>query len=150
MKQEMPIKMLIKDHRNVEKLFADCHKKRNPAERAEIVNKIVKELEVHMELEEKLFYPKVESFSEEGRKLVKHGRGEHEELKKIARKLKNISETSVDDNENLRQMEKIKNDHVMDEEKEMFPFAEKNLKDELGMMFSAKMMALKEKLKLEK
>lgn len=148
--EEMPIQMLKKDHQKVEELMSGCKNTVDPKERAEILNKIVKELEIHMQVEEELFYPLVSGVSDEGEQLIRHGKREHDELREIILSFKDMDEYSDEYEEDLKKMEVVKNDHIREEEQRVFPFAEKNLEDEMGITLSTKMMALKQKLKLEK
>lgn len=145
----MPIQMLKKDHRKVAELMSACRSTQDPTERAELVSKITKELEIHMQVEEELFYPLVAGFSEEGEQIVKHSKKEHDEMKEIIADLGDIEESTEEDDENLKRLEATKNDHVREEEQNMFPFAEKNLEDEMGIGLSVRMLALKEKLKMK-
>ena len=149
MNEETPIKMLKKDHRKVEELFTECYGTNDAQERADLVNKIASELEVHMKLEEELFYPEVERVSAEGLALVEHSRSEHQKMKDIISELKHRSDIETNDEIKLRELDMIMSEHVKEEEQKMFPLAEKELKDELGLGFSAKMFALKQKLKLQ-
>lgn len=146
----MPIQMLKKDHRKVEELMSACKNTQNPSERAELMGKIIKELEIHMQIEEEMFYPLVSGASEEGEQMVRHSKREHEEMKGIISSLSDTDEADEEDDENLKRLELAKNDHVREEEQKMFPFAEINLQDEIGLILSTKMLAMKEKLKMQK
>jgi hypothetical protein len=49
--------LLSKDHRNVESLFKRCLAAHNPQERSELAVEVCKELILHTQIEEELFYP---------------------------------------------------------------------------------------------
>lgn len=148
--EEMPIQLLKKDHSKVEELLSACINTNDPKEAAEILKKIIEELDAHMKVEEELFYPLVSSVSEDGERMVKHSKREHQEIKELFGELSGVEEMNEDDFENIKRIKMMKNDHVREEEQKMFPFAEKNLEDELGVILSAKMIALKEKIKFGK
>lgn len=147
--EEMPIQMLSKDHRKVEELLSACKNTRDSKERGEILEKIIRELEVHMQVEEELFYPLVSGVSDEGEQMIKHGKTEHNQLREIISDLKGVSQPTEEDDENIKRLEMLKSDHVREEEQKVFPFAQQNLEDKLGTALAAKMLALKEKLKME-
>lgn len=152
MAEETPIKMLKSDHRKVEGLFNEC-RQINPndnEERMEKVKKIAKELEIHMELEEQTFYVEVEKFSQEGSDMIKHAKEEHQKIKGIIGSLKNAMEGNMLEDRKLQELETNVTEHVKDEEEKVFPFAESNLSDVLGTAFAAKMLMIKEKIRLQK
>jgi hemerythrin superfamily protein len=152
MTEETPIKMLKSDHRKVESLFNEC-RQINPndmEERMEKIKKIAKELEIHMDLEEQTFYPEVEKFSQEGAEMIKHAKEEHQKIKGIIGSIKNAMEGNKIEDQKLQELETNVTEHVKDEEERVFPFAESNLSDVLGVTFAAKMLAIKEKIRFQK
>lgn len=149
MANETPLKMLESDHRKVEELFADYKNEDDIENKKDLCEKICKELEVHAELEEQFVYPLIAKSSDEGREMIEHGRQEHEQMKELISKMKMGDEVSIDD-EMMEELESVVTDHVSEEESEVFPYADSKLKDELGLMLSAKMLAVKEKMKVEK
>lgn len=150
MAEETPVKMLEKDHRKVEELFNEC-RQINPndiEERKDVIGKIINELEIHAELEEQTFYSLVENISQEGKSLIDQSREEHQEMKTIIENLKGMMQGNAIDDMKLSQLESTVLNHVQREERQVFPFAEREASDELNFTFAAKMLALKEKLRL--
>lgn len=146
--EETPINMLKADHRKVEKLFDDFYGETENDERSDIAEKIFKELRIHMQLEEEMLYPMIEQVSSEGEKMGQHARQDHQKVKEIIASLKKGDEIEVDESK-MREMNALLADHIAEEEDEVFPFAGDNLKEELGLTFSTKMLALKEKLRMQ-
>lgn len=145
--EETPIKMLEKDHRKVEELFNDFKNETDTTEKNDIVKKICKEISIHSQVEEELFYPQIENFSEEGKKMIEESRREHESIKMIVAELADINVAELANENRVFELEKVKTFHVKREEDEVFPFAQSNISDKLGLSLSAKMLALKEKLR---
>ena len=149
MAEETSVKMLKKDHKKVEELF-NQFRQINPSdteERKDLIEKITNELEIHAQLEEQMFYPLVEDISEEGRTLIAQSRNEHDEMKGIINKLKAMDAMNQIDDSRLSELETIVMNHVSREEGQVFPFAQQQASDKLGMGFAAKMLALKEKMR---
>jgi len=87
------IDLLKDDHREVERLFSEflASEDSEPDQREEIFQQIEKELLVHGEVEEKIFYPAVEDFSPE---KVEEAVREHAEVKQI---LADMLELEIED-----------------------------------------------------
>ena len=148
MSEETPLKLLERDHRKVEELFDD-YKNADEEDKEDLTEKICKELEIHAELEEQLIYPVIKNSSGDGNSMIEDSIDEHQEMKTIISKLKMGEEFNVDD-EMMQQLENVVKKHVDEEEGKVFPYADVNLKDELGIGLSAKMLAMKEKLRFQK
>ena len=58
-------------------------------------------------------------------------------------------EFEVDD-ESMQELQGSVKKHVDEEESKVFTYADNNLKDEFGLTLSAKMLAMKEKLRFQK
>jgi hemerythrin-like domain-containing protein len=128
-----PIEIIKRDHRKVEKLFKEYEELGDNAfeTKKEIVEKLISELRLHTEMEEKFFYPKMrDKFSKEDDKMVEEAYAEHDVAKRI---LEELSVTHVEDpqfdarvkvlNENIAH-------HVMEEEQELLPKAEEKFKED--------------------
>ena len=128
-----PIEIIKRDHRRVESLFKEYEDLGEYAfeSKALVVENIIRELRLHDEMEEMLFYPRAEeSLNKEGIKMVEEAYVEHSVAKRL---LEELSVTHPEDpqfdarvkvlNENIAH-------HIMEEEQELLPRIEKELKDE--------------------
>jgi hemerythrin-like domain-containing protein len=128
-----PIEIIKRDHRKVEGLFKeyeDLEEKASETKR-EVVGKIINELRLHTEMEEKMFYPIVKGkFSAEDEKMIEEAYAEHDVVKRL---LEELGVTHPEDpqfdakvkvlNENIAH-------HIMEEEQELLPKAEQELTEE--------------------
>lgn len=126
------VELIRDDHVKAKKLFRNFEIETDAEEREEIADDILSSLVAHAEAEEKYFYPEVAKVASiDIRKLVTHGEEEHEEMKRLIEKIKEIDfatgyETLISD---LRdQIE----DHITEEEGKILPEAEVKLRDHLG------------------
>lgn len=117
------ITMLTQDHREVEKLFSEYEELGDTAKvsKRKLAQKICRELEIHMELEEKIFYPETKETVEDSEDLVNEGVVEHESAKKL---MKEISKMEGDEelfDSKVMVLKELIEHHVEEEEDEMFP-----------------------------
>jgi len=138
--------LLKHDHREVSKLFAQIKKSDGGEKQEKLFKNLKQELELHTKLEETHLYP-VLMKHEQTKDLAKHAREEHGEVKKL---LKQMSALSVGDDEwadLCQQLQSGVEDHVEEEENEMFPAAEKALDktqiDEIGKKIEEEKQAAK-------
>jgi hemerythrin-like domain-containing protein len=121
-----PIEIIKHDHRNVESLFREYEDLAEDAfeTKEEVVAKIIAELKVHTEMEEKLFYPRLrEAFTHEEDKMLAEAYVEHDIAKRLLEKL---SVTHVEDMEydaTVKVLNENITHHVMEEEQELLPKA---------------------------
>lgn len=121
------IKLLEADHREAEELFEKYEKIKDKAsaqEKMEIAKKVCGALLIHMELEEKIFYPQVRQKIDDD-DLMNESVVEHAGAKDL---IKQIGLLNADDpmfDAKLKVLgEQIKH-HVEEEESEMFPKVKK-------------------------
>jgi hemerythrin superfamily protein len=115
--------MLKADHERVAELFDQLEVTQDDAERRRIFVQIQQELELHTYIEESVFYP---DFSEkEGfRDLIAGAYDEHQEMKDLIQ----VIEQTTDGTEWDHRVEELMicvEQHVADEEDELFPRIEK-------------------------
>lgn len=142
------LEMLKMDHQKVRELF-DAYDSASHDDfdtKHAIAQEVFQELEMHMDLEEEIFYPAVENKGQDA--MVAESVAEHDVVKDLINDLVDIS---VDDEEFSAKFSVMKENifhHVHSEETKMFPFAEKNLEDQLEQlgkeMFSLKRAIQKE------
>lgn len=135
-----PLSLLKNDHANVKSMLRD-YKKMSFDDKKDQAEMICSELVIHMGLEEEHFYPEVKDVSSEGKDMVSEAMREHKRIREHVRKIgKAAHEKEVD--EHLQELEAVLLDHISEEEKEMFPFAERNFKDDFNKI-EAKFIAYK-------
>lgn len=136
-----PLKLIKADHEKVKSLFeeydgADYDVKKTLSE------EILKELSGHMEMEESLFYPKIEAISDDAEELISEARREHEEVKEHLEGIKaSQDEESLD--MHMKEMEEGVLHHIEEEEDKIFSLAKDNLKKDFKSL-SEQMLEFKE------
>jgi hemerythrin superfamily protein len=147
MPDQKPIEMLKSDHRRVEGLFNDFDQTdtEDYESKQSIAEDVCEDLKVHAQVEEEVFYPEVEGVSDEGKEMIKDSRREHQEIKDLITQLESMNPEDDEYEEKFKSLEDVTKHHVQEEESKVFPFAEENLADKMGMGMTAKMMAMKGK-----
>jgi hemerythrin superfamily protein len=128
---------LIKaDHRTVEKLFREFEQAGDRAYKTkqQLVEQIIRELEVHATIEEESYYPAVEAKAKkDGKELVAEAVEEHHVVKVLLRELAAMSaEDDAFDAKVTVLIENVRH-HVEEEESELLPQSQEILgKEELA------------------
>lgn len=138
--------LLKSDHAAVKKLFTRFRQTTDRATRArqDLVTRLATELEVHAQIEEEIFYPAMREVPRAA-KLLKEAHEEHEDVKSLVAEMQSEDEpealaTKVDE------LREAVLHHATEEEREMFPLAEKLGRErllELGQALSARRRQLK-------
>jgi hemerythrin superfamily protein len=138
------IDLIKNDHRKVEDLFAQITSsgESEPSEQEKILQQIEKELLVHGDIEEQIFYPAVQGLAA-GK--VEEAIGEHAEVKEL---LADLLELDIDDDqfdETLTTLIDLVTDHVAEEEAAdgILAMARKHLDESKLQDLAQKMQALK-------
>jgi hemerythrin superfamily protein len=118
------IELLTKDHRKVDELFAKIQN--GEGDPTAVFQKIYRELNLHAEIEESLFYPELEAKSETSDK-VRHSYREHKEVKNLLEELAAASPGSEGWLDKIQQLQESVEHHVDEEENELFPKAKEVL-----------------------
>lgn len=134
-----PIKIIKSDHTMIEALFKKYEGLGDDAFKTKqaTATEIIELLSMHAEMEEKLFYPKLEEkFNKEDEKMVEEAYTEHSVAKKL---MADIESAQVDDPQfdaRVKVLTEMVRHHVKEEEGELLPEAQKELteeeQDELG------------------
>jgi hypothetical protein len=127
-----PTQLLKKQHREVESLFKKVEKSESPEEARRLIEEIRANLELHMRIEEDMFYPAVRELPQKkAEEMVLEAYEEHGVVKLV---LERLPEADPEDERFHAKMtvllELIKH-HVEEEEKEMFKLAKKLDEDDL-------------------
>ena len=120
--------MLRADHAKVSKLFAQFDKSRSLAKKKELVATICKELLVHTEIEETIFYPAVQAALKD-HALVPEANVEHASIKTLIDQVDGADPGSDEYDAKVKVMAEYVKHHVKEEHNEMFPKARKTKLD---------------------
>jgi len=141
------IEMLREDHQKVKDLF-EHFEGTESADKKQIVDTTLRELEVHTSLEEEIFYPAArralkEIADAEGDDTIDEAWEEHHVVKLIAAELKKMRSSGERYGAKFTVLAESVKHHIKEEEEELFPKLEGHIDaEELGQ----KMMARKQTL----
>jgi hemerythrin superfamily protein len=146
------VAMLIADHKKVKKLFSDFNNLKEEGseeDKTTLVEEICKELKIHAELEEEIFYPAVRKAIDEP-DLMDEALVEHAGAKDL---IAQLEEASPDDDlydAKVTVLGEQIDHHVKEEEGKMFPKAQRAKVDTeaLGVTMLKRKVALMEKMGL--
>ncbi len=122
------IKMLKKQHREVEGLFKELEKAKSAGPRRRIFEKIADALAIHATIEEKHFYPAAKKKQTED--MLLESVEEHLQVKRV---IADLLKLDADDPTFMAKATVLKEDvqhHVEEEEDDLFPKVEKLLDDD--------------------
>src|SRR6202048_2228730 len=111
------IELLKEDHEKVEKIFSAIEKKEN---RQKMFPELDRELSVHAEIEEKIFYPAAKE-AEPTRDLVLESIEEHKQIKMVLADLEQTDKTTDEWGAALKVLKEDVMHHVGEAEDELFP-----------------------------
>ena len=125
------IRLLKDDHQKVKKLFRE-YEAAGEGKKHGIVEQVFHELEVHTTLEEEIFYPAVKAKADEkGQELVAESLQEHHVVDVLMKEMKRLDPEKPEYEAKFTVLMENVEHHAEEEEKEMFPDAEKKLRGEL-------------------
>lgn len=128
------ITMLENDHKTVKELFEriKATTERAVKTRQELLERIEHELQVHMTLEQEIFYPAFRDAvdSKEALKIFHEAQEEHRAADKVLADLKRTDASSVAFGGRAKVLAELVTHHADEEEDEMFPLAKKHLSSE--------------------
>jgi len=134
-KPQPAIAMLKADHKLVDELFEQFESAKSSETKKTLAEQICKELTIHAQVEEEIFYPAVKEALKD-KQLVPEAQVEHATLKNLIAEI----EAAKDDEEMWEARVKVLGEyvkhHVKEEQNEMFPKAKASDldMDELGVM----------------
>jgi hemerythrin-like domain-containing protein len=122
--------MLTADHRLVHDYF-DAIEKASQASLAadrhrkpDLIRQVCDELDVHMRVEEAVFYPALRvAFNDSDDKLVEHSEEEHAKARSLIERLRTPGNDDSAVDSLVQQLREAVEHHVHDEEERLFPFA---------------------------
>lgn len=135
--------LLRADHKLVARLFDQFEKARSASKKKALVARICKELRVHTQIEEEIFYPAFQ-IALKDHELVPEANVEHGSVKDLIAQVEGLEPGGDDYDARVKVMGEFVKHHVKEEHTEMFPKAKKSKLDlrELG----GRMLARKQEL----
>lgn len=125
-KDEMNITEIITmDHRKADTLFMEIEKTDDPKKLQEFFGQLYKDLSVHAEAEEQIVYPAIRSYYSNTQELY----DEQAEMKQMLAKIKAMNPSSSDFKAQIKLLKTAVQDHVKEEENDMFPQIRRNLSE---------------------
>src|ERR1700678_2152085 len=117
------IALLQADHRSVEKLFKEFEGAgdRAFATKAKVVSEIIRELSVHAEIEELLFYPAASNAAAQTKSMVLEALEEHLGAKRLLADLEKMEATDERFDAKMTVLIEQVRHHVSEEEDDLFP-----------------------------
>lgn len=128
-----PVEIIKRDHRAVEKMFKEYEELGDRAfeTKRKIVDQIIEALTLHTEMEEVCLYPKLtDTFNKEGDKMVEEAYAEHQVAKRLLEELSVIDPQDPQFDAKVKVLSENISHHVKEEEEELLPKTEKELKEE--------------------
>ena len=122
------IKMLKKQHREVESLFKELEKAKTAAARRKTFDQIADALAIHATIEEQHFYPAAKRKQTEP--MLLESVEEHLEMKRVIADLLKLSPSDPTFMAKVTVLKEDVQHHVEEEEAELFPKVEKLLDDD--------------------
>ena len=116
------INVLKQDHRTVEKMFADYQESQD----REVVEQICNELDQHTRLEEEIVYPVLRTEVPDGEGMASHAEDEHKEARQLVGRIRQTDDADHLD-ELVQDLQSAIEEHVSEEENEVFPKMESAL-----------------------
>lgn len=122
--------LLSEDHARVHSLFTTMDSSGDPAERQRLLDQLKRELDLHTQLEEELFYPELLHSQRTGDR-VRHALHEHGEIHREMMALSGVDADSDSWRERFQAVRARIEDHVKEEENQLFPQARQVLSTRL-------------------
>lgn len=128
--------LLKTDHRTVAALFDEVMATNAKSKKQTLVKKIIKELAVHTNIEEQVFYPRVRELVRDAEREVLEALEEHHIVKWVLAELEKMSPDDERFDAKVKVLHENVTHHVEEEESKLFPMVrehmDKRALDELG------------------
>lgn len=122
------IDLIKRDHDKIRRLFREWGEAGDRgAEKRDVVEQALMELEIHSKLEEEIFYPAVRGAGGELHESVEEGVTEHEQMDQIINELKAMDPSSDVFVDRFQALVGMVQYHVAEEEGDLLPKAERAL-----------------------
>ncbi|MCY7382647.1 MAG: hemerythrin domain-containing protein [Microcoleus sp. CAN_BIN18] len=145
-KDEMNITEIISmDHRKVDTLFMEIEKPEDPQKLQEFFGQLYKDLSVHSEAKEQIVYPAIRSYYSNTQELY----DEQAAMKQMLAQIKALNPSSSDFKAQIKLLKTAVQDHVKQEENDMFPQIRRNLSEAQMEQMATQFKAAKSTLQQE-
>ncbi len=115
------LELLEEDHRKVEELFDEYDEAEGDDERrGELAKQICRELTVHAEIEEEIFYPRAREATKDN-ELIDEAIVEHASVKHLIGEIEEMEPGDDLFDARIRVLEEMVKRHIQEEEEELFP-----------------------------
>lgn len=121
-KNEEATALLKADHKLVDSLFKEFEITSSDKKKKQLVDEICKELTIHAQIEEEIFYPEVQKALKD-HEMVPEAIVEHASLRELIAAVKGVEPDGDMYDAKVKVMSEYVKHHVKEEEKEMFPEA---------------------------
>jgi hemerythrin superfamily protein len=141
--------LLMKDHENVQGLFAQFERAREDAQKKSMLfEKIRDELQMHTKVEEEIFYPAVEELPiERAKDDIERSIQDHEEVDDLLDELQSLSPDDADFDEKMAELMDAVRSHIQLEQEKVFKVARAGLGEEQLQELGREMEEFKESMK---
>jgi hemerythrin superfamily protein len=120
--------LLEAQHRQVEQSFGEALGTEDPKARRAAMEQVIQQLTLHTQLEETIFYPAVQGIdTEKAKDMVLEAYEEHHVVKMILKELPKVDPSADNFEAKMTVLKEMVEHHVEEEEREMFPMAERQL-----------------------
>ncbi|HUC12218.1 MAG TPA: hemerythrin domain-containing protein [Stellaceae bacterium] len=115
------LQLLEEDHRKVEELFDEYDEMSGDDQRrGELADQICRELTVHAQIEEEIFYPRAREATKDN-ELIDEAIVEHASVKHLIKEIEEIEPGEELFDARIRVLEEMVKRHIQEEEEELFP-----------------------------
>ena len=141
--------LLMKDHENVQGLFAQFDRANEDAQtKSMLFEKIKDELQMHTKVEEEIFYPAVEELPiERAKDDIERSIQDHKEVDALLDELQSLSPDDADFDEKMTELMDAVRSHIQLEQEEVFKVARAGLGEEQLMELGREMKEFKQSMK---
>jgi hemerythrin superfamily protein len=152
MKQHDAIALLKADHKTVRGMFKETEElsERAKMQLKRLGDQICRELTIHTEIEEQIFYPAVRERTQRGhkdeRELVLESYEEHALAKHVISELRGMDGTDEAYRPKLKVLMELVDTHIKEEERELFPGVKQMMDEDELMELGQRMMEMKGEL----
>jgi hemerythrin superfamily protein len=126
------LNLLKKDHESVRTLFSRFERtsKTDLERRNDLLAQIRREIQIHSRSEEEIFYPALKALNGEGRQLVSQALNDHKDINDLLTQISRLKLTAKNFDDRFEALFEIVDQHVEEEEGEIFRFAEENCSEQ--------------------
>jgi len=141
--------LLMKDHENVQGLFAQFERASEDAQKKSMLfEKIRDELQMHTKVEEEIFYPAVEELPiDRAKDDIERSIQDHEEVDALLDELQSLSPDDADFDEKMTELMDAVRSHIQLEHEEVFKVARAGLGEEQLKELGREMEEFKQSMK---